>query len=355
MEKVQQIIKQFLIDGEVLSVKLFGSGHVNRTFLVETTKRKYVLQKINTFAFTRPKELMDNIIKVTKCLESQNVETMTFVPTKDGEYYYQEQSVYRMYIFVDDVVVFEKIPNSMVFKQAGFAFGDFINHLKEFNANDLAETIKDFHNTPKRFADFKQAVKENASGRANTCLEEINFVLEREDTLKIAVTELANGNLPVRVTHNDTKLNNILIDEKTLIPRMVIDLDTVMAGSLIYDFGDAIRFGASTADEDEKDLTKVHFNMDLFCAFSEGFCSALKDTLTDREWELLSYGAYLMTIECGMRFLADYIQGDVYFSTAYPEHNLVRARTQLKLAKEMQETFTQTNEFIKSLKKRLKA
>jgi len=355
MEKVQRIIEHFSIEGEVLSIKPFGGGHVNRTFLVETTKRKYVLQKINTFAFNRPKELMENIIKVTKCLEKQNIETMTFIPTKAGGYYYQEQEVYRMYEFVDNVVAFEKIPNALVFKQAGFAYGDFINRLKEFNANDLTETIKDFHNTPKRFNDFKQAVKEDASGRTKTCLEEINFVLERENTLSVAVTELTCGKLPVRVTHNDTKLNNILIDEKTLKPRMVIDLDTVMAGSLIYDFGDAIRFGASTADEDEKDLSKVHFDMNMFRAFSEGFCCALKDVLTDREWELLSYGAYLMTIECGMRFLADYIQGDVYFSTAYPEHNLIRARTQLKLAKEMQENSDKANEFIKNLKKELKA
>lgn len=350
MDNIREVASQFVLKGEILSVEPFGAGHVNKTFLVCTNKKKYVLQRINTVAFNKPRELMENIINVTASLASKGVETMTFIPTKEGGHYYKREDYYRMYVFVDDVVVFQEIPSKEVFEKAGYAFGEFINHLRAFDCEELHETIKDFHNTPKRFNDFKNSIKNDRSKRAINCKQEIDFILEREDTLGVAVQELKNGNLPVRVTHNDTKLNNILIEKNTLKPRMVIDLDTVMPGSLIYDFGDAIRFGASTANEDEKDLSKVHFDMQMFKAFAKGFCAPLIQTLTDREWELLPYGAYLMTIECGMRFLSDYIDGDVYFSTAYPEHNLVRARTQLKLAKEMQENLEKMGEFIKELK-----
>ena len=352
VEIIKDIARQFVIKGEILSVEPFGAGHVNKTFLVCTDKKKYVLQKINTVAFKKPKELMENIINVTVSLASRGIETMTFIPTREGAHYFKGDDYYRMYVFVDDVVVYQEIPNKEVFKKAGFAFGEFINHLKNFDCKELHETIKDFHNTPKRFNDFKCSVEKDSVDRVKDCKEEIDFILEREQTLGLAVEQLKNGTLPTRVTHNDTKLNNILIEEKTLQPRMVIDLDTVMPGSLIYDFGDAIRFGASTANEDEKDLSKVHFDMQMFSAFAEGFCAPLKNTMTDKEWELLPYGAYLMTIECGMRFLSDYLDGDVYFSTAYDNHNLVRARTQLKLAKEMQENLDKMGEFINQLKNR---
>ena len=346
MEKIKNIANKFALKGEIISVEPYGSGHVNKTYLVETTMGKYVLQKINTVAFKHPEQLMENLLKVATVLSKANKETMNFLPTKDGEIYYHDQDVYRLYEFVDNVVVFQEIPNQQVFEQAGSAFGEFINGLKDFNALELHETIKDFHNTPKRFENFKNAVEYDLVGRAKTCQQEIEFILQREDTLSLAVEELKKGNLPIRVTHNDTKLNNVLMDSKTLKPRMVIDLDTVMAGTLIYDFGDAIRFGASTAKEDEKDLDKVHFDMSMFTAFAKGFLSALDGVITDREKQLLPYGAYLMTIECGMRFLTDYLEGDVYFSTARPEHNLDRARTQLKLAKEMQENLSKMQEIV---------
>lgn len=350
MDKIKQVVSQFLIQSNILSIKPFGSGHINRTFLVETEKEKYVLQKVNTMAFKTPTELMDNIIKVTSTLAKKGVETMTFIPTKDGKYYYEQEDFYRMYIFVDKVIVFQEIPNAEVFKQAGFAFGEFINNLNDLDCTELNETIKDFHNTPKRFEALKVSVEKDSVGRVESCREEIDFIFERANTLSTVVEELKNGKLPLRTTHNDTKLNNILIDEKTLTPRMVIDLDTVMPGSLLYDFGDAIRTGASTASEDEKDLDKVHFNVDLFKAYTEGFYSALKESMTDREAELLPYGAYLMIIESGIRFLKDYIDGDVYFPVEYPEHNLVRTRTQLKLVKELEENFDKASAFITELR-----
>lgn len=350
MEKIISIVDKFNTEGELISILPFGEGHVNSTFLVQTTLKKYILQKINTKAFKKPEQLMDNLLKVTNSLKESGKETMSFILTKDGKCFYKDKNAYRMYEFVDDVIVFQKIPNAQVFKQSGYAFGEFINSLEKFNAKELYETIKDFHNTPKRFADFKKAVEKDIKGRACACKQEITFVLERENTLSVAVEDLKSGKLPVRVTHNDTKLNNILIDKTTLEPRMVIDLDTVMPGSLIYDFGDAIRFGASTAKEDEQNLDLVHFDINMFSAFAEGFIEALRQTITDRELELLPYGAYLMTIECGMRFLADHLEGDVYFSTAYIGHNLIRARTQFRLAKEMQENLDKMSQIVWDIK-----
>ena len=350
MEKIIGIVDKFNVEGELISILPFGEGHVNSTFLVQTTLNKYILQKINTKAFKNPEQLMDNLLKVTNSLRESGKETMSFILTKDGKYFYKDKNAYRMYEFIDDVIVFQKIPSPQVFRQAGYAFGEFINGLEKFDAKELYETIRDFHNTPKRFADFKKAVEKDSLGRARACKQEIAFVLEREDTLSVAVEDLKSGKLPLRVTHNDTKLNNILMDKTTLEPRMVIDLDTIMPGSLIYDFGDAIRFGASTAKEDEQNLDLVHFDINMFSAFAEGFIEALRQTITDRELELLPYGAYLMTIECGMRFLADHLEGDVYFSTAYIGHNLVRARTQFRLAKEMQENLDKMSDIIWGIK-----
>lgn len=349
METIQRIAQQFQLDGEILSIKAFGSGHVNKTFLVETTLNKYVLQKINVIAFNNPDALMSNLAMVTEHLKSKGIETMNFIKTKTGQYIYQQGDVYRLYVFVDDVIVYDNSPDKEVFAEAGWAFGNFINELSELDASLLHETIKDFHNTPKRFLDFIQAVENDAVGRVKDCQSEIEYIKSKQSTLGVAVQELKNGTLPLRVTHNDTKLNNILIDKKTLKPRAVIDLDTVMPGSMLYDFGDAIRFGASTAAEDEKDLSKVNVDKDMYKAFTKGFCNAVKQTITKREAELLPYGAYLMTIECGMRFLTDYLKGDEYFSIAYPEHNLVRARTQLKLAVQLEEYIDQAKDYVFSV------
>ncbi|MGN1040229.1 MAG: phosphotransferase, partial [Candidatus Fimimonas sp.] len=213
-----------------------------------------------------------------------------------------------------------------------------------FDASKLVEIIPHFHDTPKRFDDFCKALEQNASGRVHLCQKEIDFVLARKHTFAQITTALQNGTLPLRVTHNDTKLNNVLLDAATHKARAVIDLDTIMPGSMLYDFGDGIRFGASTAAEDEQDLSKVHFSLQLFRAYAEGYLGQVKSSVTPQEAFMMPVGAYMMTVECGMRFLADYIQGDTYFATKYPEHNLVRCRTQFKLVAEME---TQTEQMRK--------
>lgn len=236
-------------------------------------------------------------------------------------------------------MTYQTVTDKNVFELCGEAFGNFQNALKDFDASALVETIPHFHDTPKRYVDFDSAVKTDVCGRVETCKDEIEFITKRKDTYGKIADMLIRGELPLCVTHNDTKLNNILIDEKSGKPRAIIDLNTVMPGSLLYDFGDSIRFGASTACEDEKDLSKVHFSIELYEAYKSGFLRAASGGITEKEVELLPYSAYLMTIECGMRFLTDYLCGDTYFITKYAEHNLVRVRTQLKLASEMEKKF----------------
>ena len=330
--------EQFAIEGDVTDIAPFGDGHIAQTFYVQTTVRNYVMQRMNTYVFPDVEGLMANFSAVTAHLEKKGEETIHLVPTREGKIFLRSPNgCFRVYHFIENAVGYSKVTSGELFCRAGEAFGRFQKALADFDASCLTEVIPHFHDTPKRFGDFCAALEKDACGRAAACPEEIAFFLDRKDSYARATDALADGRLPLRVTHNDTKLNNVLMDADTGLARAVIDLDTVMPGSLIFDFGDSIRFGASTAAEDEKDLSKVHFDLDLFDAYARGFCGALKDDITPFEAELLPYGAYLMTAECGMRFLGDYLAGDVYFATAYAEHNLVRARTQIRLASEMEQ------------------
>lgn len=345
-KEYKHIAEQFALQGNVLSIEPYGEGHINVTMLVTTDERRYIMQKMNTRVFTDPVNLMKSICGVTEHLRAKGIETLCVIPTKTGEQFLYGEDCFRVYDFIENTITYQTASDKEVFKNSGKAFGEFQNYLAEFDASKLFETIKDFHNTPKRYENFEKALNANAFDRAKECEKEIAFVLERKDTLDKVVSALADGSMPLRVTHNDTKLNNILMDAETGKARAVIDLDTIMPGSMLYDFGDSIRFGASTAAEDEKDLSKVHFDIELFKAYAEGYCGAVKESITEKEASLLAYGAYLMTIECGIRFLTDYLSGDTYFATKYAGHNLVRCRTQFALAKEMQEQMEAMNKIV---------
>ena len=359
---IEEICEQFSIKGVFTGYEKINNGHINSTYNLifdeNNVVKKYVLQKINTNVFKNPDELMSNIVAVTEHISKKNIEnnvdyperrTLSFFPCLDGKYYYLDKNndCWRLYTYVDDVYTFNTIDNEEVFYNAGAAFGEFQNLLTDFDGASLYETIKNFHNTASRFNDLKKAIEENKSGRLDTVKAEIEFALEREADTHVLVDMIAEGKLPLRVTHNDTKLNNILFDNITNKGICIIDLDTVMPGLSMYDFGDSIRFGANTAAEDEKDISKVSLSLSLYEAYVDGYLSSAKDGLTDLEKELLPFGAKIMTYECGIRFLADYLDGDVYFKTAYPEHNLVRCRTQFALVKDMEDKMEKMMEITK--------
>lgn len=349
---MEQAAFHFATDGAPVTCALYGSGHINRTYLVETdTGARYILQRLSSVAFHDIPGLMSNIIRVTKHIAAKSVRensTLHFIPADNGEYYYIDDSgaYWRSYRFVDAICIqLPETPDD--FYQSAVAFGTFQSQLSDFPAETLTETIPNFHHTPDRYRIFREKIKEDPVGRAASVQQEIDFYLSREEDGSVLQRMRENGQLPVRVTHNDTKLNNVLLDEKTRKAVCVIDLDTVMPGLSAYDFGDSIRFGASTAVEDERNLEKVSMDLNLFRIYTEGFVSSCP-SLTKEERHALPLGAKIMTLECGMRFLTDYLDGDHYFKTAYAEHNLVRARTQMKLVADMEEKWQEMEKIVRS-------
>ncbi len=358
MNNMDNIISQFIGNAKAEDISPIGNGHINSTFLVKTPHSKYVLQKINTSVFPDVDALMSNIDKVThhiqkkvkECGKNPSRATLNFLTAPNGKKYIcYEGNYYRMYDFIDGTFTIEKMDNPVNFYYSGKAFGEFANFFTDFDASLLVETIKDFHNTPKRFKDFEQAIDENRKGRVAYVCDEIEFVKSRRDFMPLFTDKLAGNALPLRVTHNDTKLNNILFDEKTNMPVTVIDLDTVMPGSYLYDFGDAIRFGATHAAEDEKDLSLVDFDLDLYRSFAKGYIEESGNSLTDEEINMLPYASIMLTLECGMRFLTDHLNGDTYFRISRQGHNLDRARTQFKLVSEMENNVENMKEIIDEL------
>lgn len=349
-DELQCIVDQFALDDIVTSVTPYGDGHINVTYLVETDRARYILQQMNTTVFPDTPSLMRNIELVTAFLRTQGQETLELVPTKDGRDWLEaDNGAYRVYRFIEGTMSYNLVDDPRIFARAGAAFGAFQRRLADFDASQLTETIAHFHDTPHRYADFRTAVDADPLDRAAGVRDETAFFDAHVDDYAQIMDALADGSVPLRVTHNDTKLNNILMDAGSGEPRAIIDLDTVMPGSMLFDFGDSIRFGASTGLEDEPDLTKVHFSLPLFRAYAEGFLGEVGGAATERELDLLPVAAQLMTLECGMRFLGDYLAGDVYFATRYPEHNLVRAHTQMQLAREMGEQMLQMHSTIRSI------
>ncbi|MBC5742857.1 aminoglycoside phosphotransferase family protein [Lachnospiraceae bacterium MD308] len=360
-EQRDEVIKKFRYEGELISVGTYGSGHINDTYLLvfETAKMgqvKVILQRMNRIVFERPVELMENITGVTSHLRKKIIEnggdpdreTLNVIPAADGKPYYRDPlgDYWRSYKFITDATSYDQVEKPEHFYQSAVAFGHFQRLLADYPAETLHETIKGFHDTKARFQVFKEAVEKDCVNRAASVKDEIQFVLEREETANFFSGLLSRGELPIRVTHNDTKLNNIMIDNKTGKGICVIDLDTVMPGLAVNDFGDSIRFGASTAAEDETDLSKVLCSMELFELYAKGFIKGCGGKLTDKEIEFMPMGAKAMTFECGIRFLTDYLQGDTYFKIHRENHNLDRCRTQFKLVEDMEHKWYTMKEII---------
>lgn len=351
---VKEILSQFNIEVDAAP---YGEGHINTTYLAELAPDKYILQKINTNIFTDPDGLMKNIAAVTSFLRKSIIEnggdpkreTLNLILTKNGDTYYKTEdgSCFRLYTYVENTVTYQNVEKKEQFYNAAKAFGKFQCQLAAFPADTLTETIKDFHNTRTRFEAFKQAVAEDKMGRKSSVTNEIEFVMARENECGIIVDALKRGEIPTRVTHNDTKLNNVLFDAATDEAICVIDLDTVMPGSMLYDYGDSIRFGASSGAEDEIDLDKIYCDLELFKAYTKGYLEAIGESITEKEIELLPFSAKLMTYECGMRFLTDYLNGDTYFKIHRPKHNLDRARTQFKLVYDMECKMEEMKQIVK--------
>lgn len=361
LSNISEVIKEFCFEGSLVDYRPFGNGHINDTYLVRFCAggrtNKYILQRINSLVFKEPEKVMDNIIGVTEFLREKIIakggdperETLTVIKTKSNKGYYVDGygNFWRAFIFIADAVSLDLPEDNNDFYQSAVAFGNFQKQLGDYPIEKLHETIKDFHNTPVRYENFLKALEKNASGRADTALPEIEFVKARKDFTTVLEDSFKKGALPKRVTHNDTKINNVMLDKDTREPVCVVDLDTIMLGYSVNDFGDSIRFGASTAAEDERDLDKVHFDIDQFETYTRGFLNGCGGVLTPEEVMLLPEGAKMMTLECGMRFLTDYLDGDTYFKTDYPEHNLVRCRTQFKLVSEMEQQWDKMKEIVK--------
>ena len=361
--KVQksEAIAHFQYEGRLIKDEPFGNGHINDTFLLtfelnKMGRMKAILQRMNNSIFEEPVQLMENILGVTDFLREKIAaaggdptrETLSVIPAVDGKPYYKDSfgDYWRSYIFITDATSFDQVERPEQFYQSGVAFGNFQRMLADYPADTLFEVIKGFHDTKARLEVFKKAVEADVMGRAKDVQEEIRFVLDREDVANYLCDCLANGEIPLRVTHNDTKLNNVMIDNVTGKGLCVIDLDTVMPSFIFSDYGDFLRTGANTGDEDDKDLDRVNFNMEIFKAFTKGYLKGAKSFLTQIEIENLPYAAALFPYMQCVRFLADYINGDTYYKIKYPEHNLVRTKAQFKLLQSVEANTPEMIAFI---------
>lgn len=347
----RDILSNFTLDAPAVSCERYGCGHINETYLVVTASgRRYILQKISNRAFPDVAGLQENIAAVTAHLRKKDSApgaALNLILTRAGEswYHHGENSDWRIYDFVENSICLQAPESPEDFYQSAIAFGTFQQQLADFPAHTLHETIRNFHNTPDRYRLFRNALEADVKGRAAEVQPEIEFALCHEEVGGRLMGMLRNGELPLRVTHNDTKLNNVMLNSETRTPLCVIDLDTTMPGLSAYDFGDSIRFGAATAAEDEKDLSKVTMSLDLFRTFTRGFLRACPG-LTEKERQALPLGALTMTLECGLRFLTDYLAGDVYFGIHYPDQNLDRCRTQFKLVADMEEKMARMSAIV---------
>ena len=355
---ISNVLSQFPFEGNLVSIEPVNEGWINTTVLVKFDKKQYIVQKINTAVFTKPDELMKNIVDVTGYLSDAikasggdpDRETLHFLKTLDGKLYYTDEdgSCWRSYVYVDDCYTLGSNCSLDEIYEAAKAFGHFQYMLGDFPGNKLFEIIDGFHHTPTRMERLKKAIAEDKVGRVCEAQEEINCLLEREKNCSVVTDLLAKGEIPIRVTHNDTKINNILFDNKTKKAICVIDLDTIMPGSSLYDFGDGIRTGATDGAED--DVDNIGLNIKSYEAYVKGFLEGANGKLVEKEIELLPFSAILLTQEVAIRFLTDYLEGDVYFKINYPDQNLVRTKAQLNLVKDMESKLERMNEITQSCK-----
>ena len=365
-ERLSEVLQAFDFGAPVVGAVRFGQGHINDTFVVHTQPvdaccRRFILQRMSPAAFKRPDQLMENIIGVTDYLGREieknggdrSREALEVLRPRNGKPYYTDEAggAWRVYPFIERTICCQSAETPELFAASGRAFGRFQRLLQSYPAETLHETIPHFHDTEDRLAKLKAAVAADKLGRAKDCQREIAFVLEREADCSVALRALRDGELPLRVTHNDTKLNNVLMDEKSGNGVCIIDLDTVMPGLAINDFGDSIRFGANHSAEDETDLGKVNLDVELFSVYTAAFLEGAGGSLTAKEIEYLPWGAKLMTLECGIRFLTDYLEGDVYFHISRPGQNLDRCRTQFKLVSDMEEHWDKLMDIVMKYRK----
>ena len=356
-----QIVKQFRIDGDFLGAEPYGSGHINETYAARFRpargETRYILQRINHGIFLEPEKLMENVVRVTAHLRDKIVkkggdplrETLTVIPTLDGKSVLRtgEGDFWRAYVFIEKATTHDVVSNLEMVYEASKAFGLFQKDVADLPGGRLHETIVNFHHTRSRFEAFQASLKRDAKKRASSVRKEIAFAEKRASDASRLVDLLEKGVLPERVTHNDTKLNNVMMDDATGKGICVIDLDTVMPGLPMYDFGDSVRIGASTAAEDERDLARVDFSLDMFDCLARGYLETASGFLTKAEIAELAFSAKLMTLECGMRFLTDHLNGDVYFRIKREGHNLDRCRTQFKMVERMEERMGQMQAVIR--------
>lgn len=357
---IDKILENYSIEGKLIKVEQNTSGNINKTFIAtflhDGKENKYLIQRINTNVFPEPYKLMDNIEKVTSFIKKELIKsgdndhkTLDVIKTKDNNLLCvmgEDKEYYRIYRFIENAIAYNYSENLEIVENTGKAFGNFQKILSKYPMNKLEETIKDFHNTKKRVEQLFNDIKIDPKQRSLEVAQEIVFILKRIDICSAIIDLLGTDEVPLRVTHNDTKVNNVLMNKETGDFLAVIDLDTVMPGSLLFDFGDGIRSTASNAKEDEQDLTKVYLNLDLFKVYTDGYMSEMAAYLTETEVSLMADSIRIITLELAIRFLNDYINGDTYFKIDYEKHNLVRAKNQLALVANIEENLEYLNSYI---------
>lgn len=359
-KELLDIIKNFDIRGDIKELNSINNGIINTTYVVKTDDKgninKYLLQKINTSIFTEPFKLMKNIENVTKYIslnDSESKDTINVIKAKNGLPLYvtsdpfSHKEYYRVYNYIDNTISYNKSEKTEIVYNTGKAFGHFCKVLRDFPINDLEETIKDFHDTKKRYDKLIETYKLNPVNRNNRAFKQISEIISREEECSVLVNLLEDNKIPYRVTHNDTKVNNVLMDSVTKEPVAVIDLDTVMKGSGLYDYGDGVRSAASNALEDETNLDNVYINMDMFKVYTDGYLSEMAPYLNEEKILNMANSIKIITLELAIRFLDDYLSGDTYFKTNYDDHNLDRCKNQLKLVNDIDEKLEEMNSYIK--------